>query len=45
MRICRAVQSAWGELKGVLDDAGIDKKYINDAIEKIITDLLKIAIS
>lgn len=33
------------ELKELLDGAGIDKKLFNDAIEKIITDLLKAAIS
>ena len=33
------------ELKELLDGAGIDKKLFNDAIEKIITDLLKAVIS
>lgn len=33
------------ELKELLDNAGIDKKYFTDAIEKLITDLLKAAIS
>lgn len=33
------------QLKELLDGAGIDKKYFNDAIEKIITDLLKAAVS
>ena len=33
------------ELKELLDNVGIDKKYFTDAIEKIITDLLKAAIS
>lgn len=33
------------ELKELLDGAGIDKKLFNDAIEKIITELLKAAIS
>lgn len=33
------------ELKEVINSAGIDKKFFNDAIEKIITDLLRVAIS
>ena len=33
------------ELKELFDGAGIDKKLFNDAIEKIITDLLKAVIS
>lgn len=33
------------ELKELLDNAGIDKKYFIDAIEKIIADLLRAAIS
>ena len=32
-------------LKDMFVAADIDKKYINDAIEKIITDLLEVAIS
>lgn len=32
-------------LKELLDSAGIDKKRFNDAIQKIITDLLRIAMS
>ena len=33
------------ELKELLDNAGIDKKHFTDAIEKIITDLLRAAVS
>lgn len=33
------------DLKDVINSADIDKKFFNDAIEKIITDLLKAAIS
>ena len=33
------------ELKKLLEGAKIDKKLFNDAIEKIITDLLKAALS
>ena len=33
------------ELKELLDNAGIGKELFNDAIEKIITDLLRAAIS
>lgn len=33
------------ELKELFDGAGIDKKYFTDAIEKIITDLLRAAVS
>lgn len=33
------------ELKELLDGAGIDKKLFNDAIEKIITDLLRASLS
>ena len=33
------------ELKELLDNAGIDKKLFNDAIEKIITDLLRASLS
>ena len=33
------------ELKELLDNAGIERKHFTDAIEKIITDLLKAAIS
>ncbi|HIZ71987.1 MAG TPA: hypothetical protein H9964_00220 [Candidatus Gallimonas intestinavium] len=33
------------ELKELFDGAGIDKKLFNDAIEKIITDLLRAAVS
>lgn len=33
------------ELKELLDNAGIDKKHFTDAIEKIITDLLKASLS
>lgn len=33
------------ELKELLDNAGIERKLFGDAIEKIITDLLKAAIS
>lgn len=32
-------------LKDLFDNAGIDKKLFNDAIEKIIAELLRIAIS
>lgn len=32
-------------LKKLLDGAGIDKKLFNDAVEKIIADLLRTAIS
>ena len=33
------------ELKEVINSAGIDQKFFNDAIEKIITDLLRAALS
>lgn len=33
------------ELKELFDGAGIDKKHFTDAIEKIITDLLRAAVS
>ena len=33
------------ELKELLDNAGIERKLFGDAIEKIITDLLRAAIS
>lgn len=33
------------DLKDVINSADIDKKFFNDAIEKIITDLLRVAIS
>ena len=33
------------ELKELLDNAGIERKHFGDAIEKIITDLLKAALS
>ncbi len=32
-------------VKKLLDGAGIDKKLFNDAIEKIITDLLRASVS
>ena len=34
-----------GELKELLNNAGVDKKFFNDAIQKIITDLLRIAMA